>query len=80
MLGLVLMIAQAFFYNAIFFTYGLVLARFHGVPAEHVGLYMIPFAIGNFLGPLVLGRLFDTVGRRAMISTTYIALRRAARR
>ena len=49
------MVAQAFFYNAIFFTYGLVLARFHGVPAEHVGLYMIPFAIGNFLGPLVLG-------------------------
>jgi MFS family permease len=71
-LGLVLMVAQAFFYNAIFFTYGLVLHRFHGVPAEHVGLYMIPFAVGNFLGPVVLGRLFDTVGRRVMISTTYI--------
>lgn len=72
-LGLVLMVAQAFFYNAVFFTYGLVLHRFHGVPAERVGLYLIPFAAGNFLGPVLLGRLFDTAGRRVMIATTYIA-------
>jgi MFS family permease len=70
-LGLALMASQAFFYNAIFFTYALVLARFYGVPEGEVGWYIFPFAIGNFLGPLVLGRLFDSVGRRAMIATTY---------
>ncbi|MET0344485.1 MAG: MFS transporter [Polyangiales bacterium] len=70
-LCLVLMIAQAFFYNAIFFTYALLLTRFFGVPAERVGLYLIPFAIANFLGPLLLGRFFDTVGRRPMIVATY---------
>jgi MFS family permease len=70
-LGLSLMIAQAFAYNAIFFTYALVLARFYGVPSERVGLYLLPFAAGNLLGPFVLGRLFDTVGRRTMIATTY---------
>ena len=70
-LGLVLMIAQAFAYNAIFFTYALVLGRFYGVPADAVGLYLLPFAIGNLLGPMVLGGLFDTVGRRTMIATTY---------
>ena len=69
--GLTLMASQAFFYNAIFFTYALVLARFYGVPDDRVGYYIFPFAIGNFLGPLLLGRLFDTVGRRAMIATTY---------
>jgi MFS family permease len=69
--GLTLMASQAFFYNAIFFTYALVLARFYGVPDEHVGYYIFPFAIGNFLGPLILGRLFDTVGRRTMIAATY---------
>ena len=67
-LGLTLMASQAFFYNAIFFTYALVLARFYGVPDERVGYYIFPFAIGNFLGPLVLGRLFDAVGRRVMIA------------
>jgi MFS family permease len=72
LLGLVLMVAQAFFYNAIFFSYGLVLHRFYGVPPEHIGLYLIPFAIGNFLGPAILGRWFDTVGRRVMISITYV--------
>jgi MFS family permease len=72
-LGLSLMTSQAFFYNAIFFTYALVLARFYGVPAADVGYYIFPFAIGNFLGPLVLGRLFDNVGRRVMIATTYAA-------
>jgi MFS family permease len=70
-LGLSLMAAQAFFYNAIFFTYALVLARFYGVADENVGYYIFPFAIGNFLGPLVLGRLFDVVGRRHMIAATY---------
>jgi MFS family permease len=70
-LGLSLMASQAFFYNAIFFTYALVLARFYAVPEERVGYYIFPFALGNFLGPLVLGRLFDAVGRRAMIGGTY---------
>ena len=71
LLGLVLMIAQAFCYNAIFFTYALVLDRFYAVPAEDVGLYLLPFALGNFAGPLILGRAFDTWGRRPMIATTY---------
>jgi MFS family permease len=70
-LGLVLMAAQAFCYNAIFFTYALVLDRFYAVPEQDVGLYLLPFAIGNFLGPLVLGRHFDTWGRRPMIALTY---------
>ena len=70
-LGLTLMASQAFFYNAIFFTYALVLSRFHGVPDGQVGYYIFPFALGNFLGPLLLGRLFDVVGRRVMIATTY---------
>ena len=65
------MAAQAFFYNAIFFTYALVLTDFYGIRADHVGWYMLPFAAGNFLGPLLLGRLFDTVGRRPMIAFTY---------
>ncbi|GJE05657.1 Sialic acid transporter NanT [Methylobacterium jeotgali] len=69
--GLVLMIAQAFFYNALFFTYALVLERFYGVPGGHVGWYLLPFALGSFLGPVLLGRLFDTVGRRPMIAFTY---------
>jgi MFS family permease len=70
-LGLVLMMAQAFFYNAIFFTYALVLTRYFAVAPAKVGLYILPFAVGNFLGPLVLGRFFDTVGRKPMIVTTY---------
>jgi len=70
-LGLVLMASQALFYNAIFFTYALVLARFYGVPEQSVGYYIFPFALGNFLGPLVLGRLFDSIGRRKMIAATY---------
>ncbi|MCL2450813.1 MAG: MFS transporter [Polyangiaceae bacterium] len=70
-LGLALMTAQAFAYNGVFFTYPLVLVRFHGVPPGRVGLYLIPFAIGNLLGPAVLGPLFDTVGRRPMIVATY---------
>jgi MFS family permease len=66
-----LMVSQAFFYNAIFFTYALVLTRFYGIEAERVGLYILPFALGNFLGPLLLGPLFDRVGRRVMIALTY---------
>jgi MFS family permease len=69
--GFTLMAAQAFFYNAIFFTYALVLTRFYGVSASDVGWYILPFAAGNFLGPVVLGPLFDTRGRRLMISLTY---------
>lgn len=72
LLGLSLMGAQAFFYNAIFFTYALVLTDFYGIPSGDVGLYILPFAAGNFLGPLLLGRLFDTVGRKPMIAATYI--------
>jgi MFS family permease len=70
-LGFTLMFAQAFAYNAIFFTYALVLTRFHGVPASRVGWYLLPFAAGNFLGPLLLGRLFDVWGRRVMIPLCY---------
>ncbi len=69
--GLSLMAAQAFFYNAIFFTYALILTDFYGVPADRVGWYILPFAAGNFCGPLLLGRLFDTVGRKTMIGMTY---------
>ncbi len=70
-LGLSLMISQAFAYNAVFFTYALVLTRFYGVAPGRVGLYLLPFAVGNFCGPLLLGRLFDTIGRRQMIALTY---------
>lgn len=70
-LGLVLMMAQAFAYNGLFFTYPLVLSKFYHVEAEDVGLYMIPFAAGNLLGPIVLGHFFDVYGRRIMISFTY---------
>lgn len=69
--GLALMTSQAFFYNSVFFTYALVLTRFYGVPGENTGLYLLPFALGNFLGPLILGHFFDTLGRRKMISGTY---------
>ena len=71
LVGLALMIAQAFFYNAIFFTFALVLTDFYGIAANQIGWYILPFAAGNFLGPLLLGRLFDTLGRRMMITLTY---------
>lgn len=70
-LGLTLMTSQAFAYNAIFFTYALILGRFYGVAPERVGYYIIPFAISNFVGPLLLAHLFDTLGRRIMICATY---------
>jgi MFS family permease len=70
-LSFVLMSTQAFFYNAIFFTYALVLMRFYDVPEQTVGGYLLPFALGNVLGPLLLGHLFDTIGRKQMITLTY---------
>lgn len=81
-LGLVLMVCQAFFYNGIFFSYTLVLignlilayliiGEHYGVASEKVGIYLVPFAVGNFLGPLCLSRLFDIIGRRIMIFGTY---------
>jgi MFS family permease len=70
-LGLALMIAQAFLYNAIFFTYAMMLTDFYGVPAAKVGWYILPFALGNVLGPLLLGHFFDTLGRKPMIVFTY---------
>ncbi|HEX4183738.1 MAG TPA: MFS transporter, partial [Caulobacteraceae bacterium] len=72
-LGLTLMATQAFCYNAIFFTYALILTRYYGVAESAVGWFILPFAIGNFLGPLVLGPLFDTVGRKVMITGSYAA-------
>jgi MFS family permease len=72
LVGFALMVAQAFLYNSIFFTYALVLTRFYAVPASETGLYLLPFAVGNFIGVLALGPLFDTIGRRQMIAATYI--------
>ena len=66
------MITQSFLYNAIFFTYTLVLGKFYGVDAEQAPLFLIAFAVGNLAGPLTLGHLFDTIGRRKMIAGTYI--------
>jgi MFS family permease len=71
LVGMTLLTSQAFFYNAIFFTYALVLTDFYDVSADDVGWYILPFALGNFCGPLLLGRLFDVVGRKVMISATY---------
>ncbi|HYZ21661.1 MAG TPA: MFS transporter [Rhodopila sp.] len=70
-LALMLMVAQAFLFNAVFFTYGLVLSRFYHIEEARVGIYILPLAAGNFLGPLVLGHLFDTIGRKKMIAGTY---------
>jgi MFS family permease len=70
-LGLTLMVTQSFLYNAIFFTYALVLKNFYGLTASEAALFFFPFAVGNLLGPLLLGPLFDTVGRRKMIGGCY---------
>jgi MFS family permease len=70
-LATALMAAQAFCYNAVFFTYALILTKFYQVPSGQVGLFMLPFAVGNFAGPLLLGKLFDTLGRKTMITATY---------
>jgi MFS family permease len=72
LLGLALFVGQAFLYNAVYFTFALVLATFFGVPSATSGLYLIPLALGSLVGPLVLGPLFDTVGRRTMISVSYL--------
>jgi MFS family permease len=71
MLGISLMVTQAFMYNAVSFTYPLILTKYYAVPSSRIGLYILPFALGNFLGPLLLGRFFDTIGRKPMISFTY---------
>ena len=71
LLGLTLMATQAFCYNAIFFTYALVLTTFYGIAAQKIGWFLLPFAAGNFLGPLLLGPLFDTLGRKPMIAACY---------
>ena len=71
LLALTLMVAQAFLYNAVFFTYGVVLTRFEHVPGRQVGFFLLPLAVGNVFGPLLLGPLFDTVGRRKMIAGTF---------
>ncbi len=70
-LGLSLIVSQAFLYNGVFFTFPLVLRKFYGIAPDRTGLYLLPFALSNFLGPLLLGRFFDTVGRKPMIGSTY---------
>lgn len=70
--GIALMTAQAFCYNAVFFTYALILTKFYQIPSAKVGLFILPFAAGNFAGPLILGSLFDSIGRKTMISATYV--------
>ena len=70
-LALVLMVAQAFLFNAVFFTYGLVLQHYEHVPDTDIGLYILPLCLGNLMGPLVLGHFFDTIGRKKMIAGTY---------
>jgi MFS family permease len=72
-LAATLLTAQAFLFNAVFFSYGLVLTTFHGVSEQSAGLYLLPLAVSNFLGPVLLSPLFDIVGRRAMIAGTYAA-------
>ncbi len=70
-LALILMVGQSFFFNAVFFTYGLVVTKFYHVDARNLPLHLLPFALASFLGPIVLGRLFDTIGRKPMIAATY---------
>ena len=70
-LGFLLMISQAFLCNAVFFTYALILTRFYEVPAGRTGIYLLPFALGNFAGPLALGHFFDIISRNQMIAWTY---------
>ena len=70
--GFSLMASQAFLYNALFFTYGLMLTTFYDVSSSQVGLFLLPFAAGNFLGPILLGPLFDRIGRRPLIGSTFI--------
>ena len=78
-LGACLMISQSFLYNAIFFTYALVLGTVYHVSSGTIPLYFIAFCVGNLAGPLLIGPLFDTLGRRFMISATYLVLGCASR-
>jgi MFS family permease len=71
LVGLTLMVTQAFLYNAIFFTYALILADFYGIRGGAVAYFIFPFAVGNLLGPMLLGQYFDTIGRRVMVGGTY---------
>lgn len=71
LLALALMVGQSFFFNAVFFTYGLVVNKFYKVDAKHLPMHLLPFAIASFLGPIALGKLFDSVGRKPMITATY---------
>ncbi len=71
LLCLVLVMAQSFFYNSVFFSSTLVLLRFYGVSAAHAGVLFLPIAFTNFFGPILLSRLFDTVGRRIMIAANF---------
>jgi MFS family permease len=71
-LGVTLMVTQSFLYNAIFFTYATVLTAFYGIPSGSTSRYYIPFAVGNFVGPLLLGSAFDRIGRRPMIAGCYL--------
>jgi MFS family permease len=71
LLGAILMATQAFCYNAIFFTYALILTRFYAIAPADIGWFILPFALGNFAGPLLLGHLFDRIGRKPMIAATY---------
>ncbi len=71
-LGATLMISQSFLYNAIFFTYTLVLGKFYGVDPSDAPLFLIAFCVGNLVGPLTIGHYFDTIGRKKMIAGTYI--------
>lgn len=71
LLAFALMVGQSFFFNAIFFTYGLVVNKFYKVDAKHLPLHLLPFALASFFGPLLLGKLFDSVGRKPMITATY---------
>jgi MFS family permease len=70
-LALTLMVAQSFLYNAVFFTFGLILVHFYQVPTQQIGFYLLPLAVGNFCGPLILGTWFDTIGRKKMIAGTF---------
>jgi MFS family permease len=71
LLALALMVGQSFFFNAVFFTYGLVVNKFYKIDARQLPLHLLPFALASFLGPLILGKLFDSVGRKPMITLTY---------
>ncbi len=70
-LALMLMVAQAFFFNAIFFSYGLIVKKFYGVADRDLPKHLLPFAVASFFGPLTLGWLFEKLGRKPMITATY---------